>query len=218
MESYYDEKIRRMDRGMRLTAQISQPYLREEYLATAIGKIELLKPMSFKEKLKRSFFKSNTVETPKEIVKEVPMEPIETIEPATNYLNTYSSFSGADCVISIDGKVTGEVQSIEWYKPTEFEVSQLVYSDFYDKTLAIKYPIVIKMSLALFSSTEIKDLKDAEIKIDFCNEYGAKMSRTINGVCTLRECSGIDVDSILLDTNLILIATSMTDYVSVKEV
>lgn len=148
-------------------------------------------------------------------------KPVENTEPFTiedlprhdtSFLRTYTSYSGADLVVTVNGKVIGELTNVRWYKPHQEFIDQLKNSDYYDKDLAIKKPVTVLAEFAIFDKDAFGDgLKDADIVLTYANEYGQSSYRAIHGVQSLYETGGTSVDDILTEGYMILAADKVTE-------
>jgi hypothetical protein len=212
MKSYYDEKIKMMDHQASLNDRernrmphfiMSTPAQEIIYGPdiTLFGSI-----VEWLRKRKRK--KADQTKLEKAFKNDEQQEA--NILPS--HVQAYHSFCGADCVVSFGSEVIGELESITWYKPTDFEIETLKNSDYYDKDVAKEYPIILKAKATLFCNTNLKDFKDIDITITFADEYGNKMHRSIYGARVIRELSGMSIDSIVLASDYIFAARAMDDY------
>lgn len=129
------------------------------------------------------------------------------------HIRMFHSYSGADAVFYIDGKSYGEIQSINWYNPSEIFSDQLYHSDYHDKNLAMERPVVVVIELSVFEEDILPRLKNAEIAINYASEYGSTSSRKIEGVAKLYEISGTSLDQLVMSTYIVAAAKNVTPLV-----
>lgn len=213
MASYYDEKIKMMDLQDSLNEKNRRSTSSYIMASTYEPKKSIIEKVTawFKKIGEAKKQKAEQEAEMKATLEELYHGPI-----GVSGCKTYTSYCGADCVVFLDGEALGELESLVWYKPTWHEERFLSQSDYYDKDMAAKKPIVIKAKATLFNKPQMKNFSEATIKIKFANEYGDSMERTIRKATVIREIGGISIDSVVLSSEFVIAAESMYDYV-VKE-
>lgn len=201
MKSYYRDMAELIDKNYRYKVKPAMTYVGE------------LKTFEFKKSIFRKikeFFIKNKLK--KELKKGNLDTKIETAPIDTSLIKSYVSFSGADLVVNVGAKVVGELTNIRWYKPHQKFIDHLSNSDYYDVGLAVKKPVVVLAEWAVFDKELFPGgLQDATITMTFANEYGQSAFRSIHGVESLYEISGISIDEVMTEGYMILAAEEVTD-------
>lgn len=202
MRSYYNDMailIERSHKPKFITGQI-------QCLSAPLD-LDIFKKDSIFKKIKQWFakFKKPKEDDNKFTISDLP-------KPDHSLLRTYTSYSGADLVVTVDNKVVGELTNIRWYKPHKEFIEQLDHSDYYDKDLAMKKPVTVLAEFAIFDKDAFGEgLNDATIVMTYANEYGQSSYRAIHGVQSLYETGGTSVDDITIDGYMILAADEVTE-------
>jgi len=197
MKSYYEDMAELIEHNFRHKVRMS---------TISVGELRTFEPDTFLKKIKKYFAKQKSK---KEFIDSALDTKSEQLP--TSFINTLTSFSGADLVVSIGNKVVGELTNIRWFKPHESFLEQLPNSDYYDKELAIKKPVAVLAEWAIFDKEALGSLKDADIILTYANEYGQSAYRAIHGVTSLFEISGTSVDEIVSEGYMILAAERVTE-------
>lgn len=134
------------------------------------------------------------------------------LDTEKRFVPTFTSYSGADLVVTVGTEVIGELTNIRWYAPCKDFLEQLEHSDYYDKELAMKKPVVVMAEWTMFNKDVFcGGLDNADIVLTYANEYGQSSYRAIYGVSSLYSISGTSVDEIVNSGKMILAAEKVTE-------
>lgn len=129
-----------------------------------------------------------------------------------SFTPTLHSYCGADLVVSVGPKIIGELTNIRWYTPNQCFLDQLEHSDYYDKELAMKKPVVVMAEWVLFDKDVFGEgLENEDIVLTYANEYGQSAYRSIYGISSLYNISGTGIDDIVTSNKMILAAEKVTE-------
>lgn len=199
MKSYYKDIAELIERDFRFKAKMS---------TISMGELRIFEPPTLWSKVKKFFSRffeekeTGYVDYSKDY--EVPQN--------TTPVATYTSYSGADLVVSVGTQVVGELTNIRWYAPNKLFLDQLEHSDYYDKELALKKPVVVLAEWTIFDRDVFASgLDNADIVLTYANEYGHTSYRAIHGVSSLYTMSGTSIDEVVNSGFMILAAETVTE-------
>lgn len=204
MQSYYRETAQMIMNGPRhLTSSFTAP---------------ILTPSTFYFDSKEKGFIKNIFKKQKDtpIIQQEPESVNMHINDTVSIINC---FSGADVVVSINDKVCAEVTGVHYnkiFKPQANFIS--LSSNYYDKYLIKEYPVTVVLEYTIFDSTDIvKEIELANenestvnITMTYANEHGDRAVQSILDCILIEDLSGITVDSITRNSQMILAAREVT--------
>lgn len=129
-----------------------------------------------------------------------------------NAKKTYTSFSGCDIVISFDGVVIGEANSIKFasFEKEYVHSINLNSGQYFDMQLLPSHPIAVKIDFTLFDRTHsLKDISN--IIISYANEYGQHAYRTITGLKQILTTGDHSIDSATSEYSIYCCAENITE-------
>lgn len=148
----------------------------------------------------------------KKFLSKPPAPPVE-VPPSTDFLTTYTSYSGADIVVSIGADVIGEMQEIAFQKINPMLAEELSASSTYaDRRLIQEFPVVIVATYALFDKEAIKGFdggEEVDITLTFANEYGQSSFQSFVGARVIAVLGGSSVDDITQERKVIMAARNV---------
>jgi CBS domain-containing protein len=133
------------------------------------------------------------------------------IMPKAEPFNTVTTFDGSDLVVTINGRVIGELQAITWdldkekEQNGEFPVHGSLVFVLFDRDIARA------CGFDLYSKP-INELPPMDIELRLANEYGQIMTRKIVGVLLTKVGYAISIDDILTEEVYKFKASSMTPW------
>lgn len=138
--------------------------------------------------------------------------PVALEVPATepiHKLNTYTSFSGCDIVIGINGEIIGETSSLKYAKLEPFMAAAVASSDYFDRHMVANYPVALELKFTVFD--RLIELPDKfNISITFANEYGQKNHMSIFEVSPLWKYSDFSIDNVISELTVVCCAADVT--------
>ena len=192
MNSYYTE----------IAELIEQDY-KSKVRPITCGEFKVYEPSTLMSKVRKFFSKFH-----KEKEEIVPAD----LDTKKSLISTITSYSGADLVVTVGTEVIGELTNIRWYAPHKDFIEQLEHSDYYDKELAMKKPVVVLAEWTMFNKDVFDEgLDNADIVLTYANEYGQSSYRAIYGVSSLYNMSGTSIDEIVVSGKMILAAEKVTE-------
>lgn len=175
------------------------------YLGAAGTATKQIKPIGTVIETETTEFKSGEVK-----IKSVIEDAIDEINAGVH------SFSGADTVVIIDGKVNGNLQSISISQMSPLWLNNINKEKYVDGDLIAKYPITITAEFVILNGNTVKELKASTIGI----VYGSgKLSayRIIKGVNSICVNNNISIDALGLSEQHIMCAESITPIIPNKK-
>jgi len=135
----------------------------------------------------------------------VPAEPAKEAPPGV-----YTSFSGCDIVVGIDGKIIGEMLSLKYAKLEKHMADSIVSnSDYFDRNMVSKCPVALELKFNVFDrAIELPDTFN--ISIAFANEYGQKNHMSIFKASPLWRYSEFSIDKVTTDLTVACCAVDIT--------
>jgi hypothetical protein len=136
--------------------------------------------------------------------------------PFETYQKSYTVFSGCDIVITTNGKVMGEVQSITYASMDKTMVEHMKKSQQYaDAAMLEEYPIAIRLEQAVFDRM-LSINSDTDLVMSFANEYGQKAYMAICGLVQLMSSGDYSINSVVPSRSVLCAAKKIIPMQELK--